>query len=288
LSACVYLNGEFLPRDQARVPVMDRGFLFGDGVYEVIPAYGGRLFRLPQHLQRLRDSLTAIHIDNPLSDSQWTGVLTELLLRNGGGDQSVYLQVTRGTPQKRDHGFPEGVAPTVVAMSDPIQAPAWENDLHGLSAVTVEDIRWQYCNIKAITLLANILMRQQARDRGANEAILVRDGLATEAAAANLFLVEDDVLVTPPKGPQLLPGITRDLVVELALREGIRLREEPLPVERLAGAGEIWLTSSTREIVPVTRLNGAEVGSGRPGPLWRRMSAVYRDYKQRFREGLED
>jgi D-alanine transaminase len=280
----VYLNGEYLPESEARVSVLDRGFLFGDGVYEVVPAYGGRLFRLEQHLDRLERSLAAVRIVSPLDRAGWTAMLTELLERNPGGDRSVYLQVTRGAA-RRDHAFPVDALPTVFAMVNPLTAldPALLE--HGVAAVTVPDTRWSRCDIKAITLLANILARQQAVEAGATEAILVRGGRATEGAASNLFVVGDGVIVTPPKDQSLLPGITRDLVVELAVANGIPLMETPVTESDLHAAEEVWLTSSTKEILPVTRLDARPVGDGRPGPVWARMYALYQDYKRRLREG---
>ncbi|HKK05988.1 MAG TPA: D-amino acid aminotransferase [Gammaproteobacteria bacterium] len=280
----VYLNGEFLPADQAKVSVLDRGFVFGDGVYEVIPVFGNRLFRLEQHLDRLERSMAGIRLSNPMSREAWQSMLEELVERNADGtDQSVYLQVTRGVA-RRDHGFPDGVTPTVLAMCNPIATMDPEVAAHGVAAITLDDIRWQYCNIKAITLLPNILLRQQALDRDAVEAILVRDGLVTEGAASNVFVVRHGVLFTPPTGPRLLPGITRDLVVELARKNGIDCREEDIPVEALSQAEEIWLTSSTKEILPVTRLDDRPVGEGEPGPLWRRLYDIYQEYKRALRE----
>lgn len=281
-----YLNGEFLPLDEARVSVLDRGFIFGDGVYEVIPAYGGRLFRLAQHLQRLDDSLAAVRIANPLDAAGWRDVLDKLVAQHGSDDQSLYLQVTRGVA-KRDHRFPADTVPTAFVMSSPLAPLAPETLAHGVSAITLDDIRWQYCQIKAITLLANVLLRQQAIEGDAAEAILLRDGQVTEGAASNVFVVHDGAILTPPKDKRLLPGITRDLVVELAAANDMPCRETPVSEAVLQQAGEIWLTSSTREVVPVTRLDGATVGSGAPGPVWRRMYEVFQDYKQALREGRE-
>ena len=278
-----YLNGDFVPLEDACVPVLDRGFLFGDGVYEVIPAYGRRPFRLGQHLARLRDSLAAIGMQPPLDEDRWAEILQNLIDRNPGEDQSLYLQVTRGVAPHRDHAFPDPVTPTVFAMSSPIPPPDPAVLERGVAAVTLPDIRWQYCHIKAITLLPAVLMRQEARARGAVEAILVRDGLATEGAASNLFVVRDNVVLTPPKGPALLPGITRDLVLELAEKHAVNWREADIPAEWLAGADELWLTSSTREIMPVTRLDDRPVGDGRPGPLFRTMHRYYQDYKAELR-----
>jgi D-alanine transaminase len=281
--AIVYLNGKYLPVEQASVSVMDRGFIFGDGVYEVIPAYGGRLFRLEQHLERLGRSLAAIRLADPMAPADWRRCLQELVSRNGHGDQSVYIQITRGAAP-RDHAFPKDVQPTVYAASSPLKPQPAELAEQGVVAITLQDIRWQRCDIKAITLLANILLRQQAIDQGAVEAILVRDGLANEGAASNLFIVKDGSLVTPPKGPYLLPGITRDLILELAAVQGIAHHEASISVAELEQAEEVWLTSSTREILPVTTLNDQQVGIGRPGPLWRRMMAAYQKYKQALRE----
>jgi D-alanine transaminase len=283
-----YLNGEFLPRDKACVPVMDRGFLFGDGVYEVIPVYGGRPFRLTHHLQRLSSSLEAIRIGNPMSEAGWQDLLEQVVERNGGGDCSVYLQVTRGVAPKRDHAFPADVAPTVFMMSSPMSTGHDIDSETGIHAVTLDDIRWDYCNVKAITLLPNVLLRQQAVDAEAAEAILIKNGFATEGAASNLFIVRGDLLITPPKSPSLLPGITRDLILELAASHGIPFREADIPLGELTGADEIWLTSSTREISPVTRLDDRRIGNGTPGPKWRHMSRVYREYKRAACAGSAD
>ncbi|HUL11622.1 MAG TPA: D-amino acid aminotransferase [Methylococcaceae bacterium] len=276
----VYLNGEFLPLDRAKVSVLDRGFLFGDGVYEVIPVYGGRPFRLEEHLERLNNSLRGIRMESPLTTEEWKPILARLIC--GDQDQSIYLQVTRGAAPKRDHAFPEGAAPTVFVMCSPI-API---PAEGVRAITLDDIRWQWCHIKAITLLANVLLRQLAVDRGCAEAILVREGFAVEGAASNLFAVVDGVLLTPPKGHAILPGITRDLVLELALTNDIPAAERDITLEELQRAGEVWLTSSTREILPVIELDGQPVGVGKPGPIWRQMNAIYQAYKQQLRQGL--
>ncbi|MEO6696941.1 MAG: D-amino acid aminotransferase [Gammaproteobacteria bacterium] len=282
----VYLNGEFLPLDQAKVSVLDRGFIFGDGVYEVIPVYGGQLFRLNQHLQRLDQSLGGIRLANPLAYDQWASILEELVERNAteqSGDQSVYLQVTRGVA-KRDHAFPKGVTPTVFAMSNPLAPLPASLAAEGIAAITLDDIRWRYCNIKAITLLPNILLRQQALDADAAEAILISNGEVTEGAASNLFIIKDNILITPPKGPRLLPGITRDLILELAELHGIACHESVILENELRVEDEVWLTSSTKEILPVTRLDGKAVSGGKPGPVWTRVIALYQDYKRALRD----
>lgn len=274
-----------MPLDEACVPVLDRGFIFGDGVYEVIPVYGGQLFRLTPHLDRLDRSLAGIRLANPLSHGEWEKLLDELVTRNntpGISDQSVYLQITRGVA-KRDFGFPKDARPTVFAMSNPMMPVAPAVNTEGVAAITLEDIRWHYCHIKAITLLASNLLRQQALDSGAVEAILIRNGEVTEGAASNLFIVKDNVVITPPTGPNLLPGITRDLIVELCGAHGVACQERPVSEGELRDADEIWLTSSTKEILPVTRLDDARVGQGKPGPLWQRMIGHYQDYKRQLR-----
>lgn len=280
-----YLNGSFLPLDQACVPVMDRGFLFGDGIYEVIPVYGGKLFRLAHHLKRLQNSLDAVRIANPLEAAAWESMLTELVERNPGSDQAVYLQVTRGVAPRRDHAFPDEIRATVFAMSTPSAEPDDNASIQGITAITLPDIRWQHCNVKAITLLPNVLLRQQAIDAGSVEAILLKDGYAIEGAASNVFIVTNGMLVTPPNGPALLPGITRDLILELAVANAIPFRECSIPEADLRGADEIWLTSSTREISPVTRLDDQPVGLGQPGPAWKTMIGLFQQYKESVRHG---
>jgi D-alanine transaminase len=279
----VFLNGEYLPADEAKVSVLDRGFIFGDGVYEVIPVYGGRLFRLPHHLDRLDHSLEGIRLANPLSHHRWQELLEHLVELNGGNDQSLYLQVTRGVA-KRDHSFPPDTEPTVFAMSSPV-GPVPETLREGIAAVSVEDFRWKLCHIKAIALLPNILLRQQAVDAGAAEAIMLRDGFVTEGAATNVFIVNNGVVLTPPKSNLLLPGVTRDLVVELCQQNGVPCVEGAISEMQLREADEIWLTSSTKEIIPVTRLDDQPVGSGGPGEVWRQLISLYQEYKQAFREG---
>ena len=283
-----YLNGKFLPREEACIPVMDRGFLFGDGVYEVIPVYGGRLFRLDHHLQRLASSLDAIRIGNPMDNAAWEHLLEQVVERNDGGDRSVYLQVTRGVAPKRDHAFPADVEPTVFVMSTPMGSGSDIDKEPGIHAVTLDDIRWDYCNVKAIILLPNVLLRQQAVDAEAAEAILIKDGFATEGAASNLFIVDQGLLITPPKSPSLLPGITRDLVLELAANHDIPFLEANITLDQLSSADEIWLTSSTREISPVTRLDDCSIGDGTPGQKWQQMIRLYQSYQDAVRAGKAD
>jgi len=275
----VFLNGDFLHADQARVSVFDRGFLLGDGVYEVIPVYAGRPFRLIQHLQRLQRSLDGVRMQNPYSDDKWSDIIAQLVTENGQGDQAVYLQVTRGVAP-RDHVFPEGVEPTAFVMSNPIKPLPESYKSDGIKAITVEDIRWSQCDIKAITLLPNSLLRQKAQDVGAQEALLIRNGFMTEGSASNSYAVLDGILCTAPKDEKVLPGITRDLVLELADKAGINYREQAVSDADLHRAEEIWISSSTREVLPVTTLDDKPVATGKPGPIWQQIDALYQRYKQ--------
>jgi D-alanine transaminase len=283
----VYLNGAFVPPQQAQVSAFDRGFVFADGVYEVIPAYGRRLFRLAQHLARLDASLASIRLANPLSARDWEQVFARLMTSIEADDQSVYLQVTRG-PAPRDHAFPKETRPTVFAYSAPLKYADAEQLAAGVAAITVPDIRWQRCDIKAIALLPNVLLRQQATETGAAEAILIRDGLVTEGSASNIFAVVDGVLVTPPKGPYILPGVTRDLVLELARAHGVSCAERAPTEAELRRASELMLSSSTKELLSITTLDGRPVGAGKPGPVQARLMALYQDYKRDFRAGQAD
>ncbi|WP_221895409.1 D-amino acid aminotransferase [Bathymodiolus japonicus methanotrophic gill symbiont] len=271
----VYLNGEYLPLSEAKVSVLDRGFLFGDGIYEVIPVYFGKLFCLEAHLQRLNNSLNAIRLPVALNTQQWLEILQPLLVE--GDAQYIYLQITRGVADTRDHAFPEQCEPTIFAMCSAI-APF--NRESGVQAITLDDMRWALCNIKATTLLANILLRQQAVDQSCAEAILLKDGYATEGAASNVFSVIDDVLITPPNSNKILPGITRNVIIDLAKENGISLRVESIPDADLRSASEIWLTSSTREILPVITLDNKPVGDGQVGPIWQSMQNLFQEYKR--------
>jgi len=272
----VYLNGQYLPLADAKVSVMDRGFLFGDGIYEVIPSYSGSLFHFQEHMERLENSLSSIRLANPHDRAQWLEILTPLL--DTKLDQYIYLQITRGIDSKRDHTFPENVTPTVFAMCSNIVPLA--NLDSGVKAISVDDSRWELCNVKATTLLANILLRQQAVEKGCAEAILVKDGYVTEGAASNIFAVIDGILITPPQGAEILPGITRDVILEIARENNIPYSEDIISLDALKTASEIWLTSSTREIVPVVQLDNETIANGKPGPIWRIMNQLFQAYKQ--------
>lgn len=284
MSCVVYLNGQFLPLEEARVPVMDRGFLFGDGVYEVIPVYDRQPFRLEEHLSRLQDSLDGIRLANPHSVAEWTALIERIVRDAEWQDVGVYLQVTRG-PGPRDHAFPREIRPTVFLMPLELPAPPAELVANGVAALTAEDIRWSRCDIKATALLANVLLRQLSVDAGCAETLLIRDGQLMEGSASSVFLVKDGVILAPPKTRLILPGITYDVALELAGREGLPCRVRPIAEAELRAADEIWITSSTKEILAVTRLDGRPVGDGRPGPVYRRMIALYQAYKHTVMRG---
>jgi len=284
----LYLNGKFVPPENACISVMDRGFLFGAGVYEVIPAYAGHPFRLQDHLKRLENSLRAIHMTPPLTHDEWHGILHRLLSQLPGQDQQIYLQITRGAYGKRLHNIPDQVIPTILAFTSALGERDPEIATRGVSAVTVEDIRWHHCDIKAITLLANILGQQEAHSQQADHAILIRNGKAMEGASANLFMVKDGLIITPPVSRDLLPGITRDLVLELAQDNGLPHAQAMIEAQDLDTADEIWLTSSTREVMPVTRLNSKPLADGKPGPIWQQINKLYTACKARLRLHASD
>ena len=276
----VYLNGELLPLQQARVPVMDRGFLYGDGVYEVIPVFGGKPLRCADHLRRLQHSLDRIHLGNPFSEAQWAAHFERLLAANPGADRAIYLQVSRGVYPRRDLAIDASIAPTVFMMVLMVQPVDVESLARGIAAITIEDFRWDACDIKSTSLVANVMLKQQATAAGADDAILLKHGYVTEGTASNVFVVRDNSLITPATGHLLLSGITRELVIDIARDNGIDVLERPVPVEELFEADEIWLTSSTREIAPVLRLDGQPVSGGVAGPLWRRVMQCYQQVKR--------
>src|SRR5690348_11050031 len=282
----IYLNGKFMPIEDARIPVLDRGFIFGDGVYEVIPVYSRKPFRLPEHLQRLQHSLDGIRLKNPHSNSEWSAILRQLIDVNDSEDQSVYLHVTRGVA-RRDHAFPKGAPPTVFIMSNPLLAPPQELLATGVAAISGIDNRWLRCDIKAISLLPNVLLRQMAIDSGAMETVLFRDGFMTEGAASNIFVVKNETLLAPPKNNLMLPGITYDVVLELAEAHRIRHEVRAVSEYEVRTADEILLTSSTREIMPITLLDGKPVGKGSPGVVFEVLYSLYQEYKLTVMRGGE-
>jgi len=281
MSNFVYLNGEYLPADKAQVSVLDRGFMFGDGVYEVIPMYSGKAFALQQHLDRLQRSLDAIEIKNPLDISDWQEVIDQLIDKNTGEqDAMIYLQLTRGVMQKRNHVFSRDMQPTILIMCQPASYPSQDKNTQGVKVITKDDNRWADCYIKSINLLPNVLLKQFAADHDAIESVLIRDGFVVEGSASNLFIVKDDVIRTPPISRHMLGGITREVILNVCSDEKIVAREIAVSEDDLHDADEVWITSSTKEIVPVTTLNQHKVGNGLPGPKWLQLIELYQQYKQ--------
>lgn len=274
-----HLDGRELPLADARISPLDRSFLFADGVYEVIPVYGGSPFRLESHLVRLARSLAALRMRDPHSRAAWQGLIESLVAVNGGGDQYVYLQVSRGAEFGRNHAPLPDIAPTVFAYCSPWPRVAPSVLEEGLACITATDTRWARCDIKSVALLANIMLRQQAIDAGASEAILLRDGCLTEGSASTVQVVLKGALVTPPDSARILPGTTRQVVEELATSLGIPHRAADITEAELRSADEIWLAAATREVQPVTQLDGRAVGTGKPGPLWQRVYAAYQQLK---------
>jgi D-alanine transaminase len=282
----IYLNGQYMPIEEAKISVLDRGFIFGDGVYEVIPVYSRRAFRLAEHLRRLQHSLDGIKLANPHSDAEWTAIINQLIARNAGEDQYLYLHITRGVA-KRDHAFPSPpVKPTVFMMSNPLPTPPDALLQSGVGAVTAQDNRWLRCDIKAIALLPNVLLRQMAVDAGCAETILIRPGsnnepsFMTEGAASNIFVVKDGKLLAPPKDNLMLPGITYDVILEIAAANGIPHEVRKVAVAEVFAADELLLTSSTKEVLAITQLDGKPVGTGKPGPMFARLYKLYQDFKR--------
>ncbi|OZA25190.1 MAG: D-amino acid aminotransferase [Hydrogenophilales bacterium 17-61-9] len=279
----VYLNGAFMPLAEARVPVLDRGFIFGDGVYELVPVYSRQPFRLEAHLRRLQVSLDGIRLANPHGMDAWRELILQLIALQDFADQSVYIQITRGTPglaqAPRDQAFPQGVAPTVFMFAQALVTATPAQKAAGVCAVTAGDNRWQRCNIKAISLLANILLRQQAVDAGCAETVMLRDGFLTEGAASNIFVVKNGVLLAPPPSNLMLTGVTYDVVLELAAAHGIPQEVRAIGEAEVRNADELWMTSSTREIMAIVKLDGVAVGAGAPGPLAQQMDALYQTFK---------
>jgi len=276
----VFLNGEFLPLEEARVPVLDRGFIFGDGVYELVPVYSRVAFRLDEHLARLERSLGEAKIRNPYSRQRWREIIYQLVDAQPFEDQGVYFQVTRGVA-KRDHAFPRDVPPTVFMMANPLVNPPREQVEAGGAAVSAQDNRWLRCDIKSISLIGNVLLRQVSAEAGAAETILFRDGKLTEASASNVFIVKRGVIVSPPKSSLILPGITYDVVAELARANGVPLEFREIAEAEVRAADEIWVTSSSKEILAIVSLDGRRIGDGRPGPLFRRLYELYQEFKRK-------
>lgn len=281
----IYLNGEFMPLDQAKVPVMDRGFLFGDGVYEVIPVYARRPFRLVEHLQRLDRSLAGIRLANPHPAAEWATLIGKIVDETASEDQQVYLQVTRGADSRRNHAFPKVIVPTVFIMSEALVYPPADQSELGISAVSSADNRWHRCDLKTTSLLANCLLRQLAVEAGCAETLLFRDGFLTEGAASNIFVVKDGVLLAPPKNHLMLPGVTYDVILELATKHNLPYQVRDILEAEVRNADELWMTSSTKEVLPIVSLDGRPVGSGKPGPRFADMFGWYQQFKRSIMQG---
>jgi len=272
----VYLNGNFIEKDKAFVSVMDRGFLFGDGVYEVFPAYNRKIIGLDSHLNRLQDGLDAISIQNPHTKNEWKDLINKIISFDPNNqNQAIYLQISRGSDENRKHTYGE-LKPTVYIQSSAINPREKSTLLNGLSAITREDIRWLKSNTKATSLLANTLYAQEAKNNDAEETILYRDGIVTEASSSNVFIVKSNCIYTHPKGPNILPGITREKVIECAKINNINVEESSFTKEQLMDADEVWISSSTRELIPITIIDGIQISDGFAGPIW---SEVYDQYQ---------
>ncbi|WP_263771714.1 D-amino acid aminotransferase [Propionivibrio soli] len=279
-----YLNGAFMPLAEARISPLDRGFLYADGVYEVIPVYSRCPFRLDEHLRRMQASLDGIRLKNPHSADEWRSIIRRLVTSADYVDQTVYIQITRGADVRRDACFPLHAQPTVFLFTSPLVGPTPAQRESGVAAITQPDIRWGRCDLKTLALLPNVLMRQLAADAGCAETIMLRDGFLTEASTSNVFVVKGGVILTPPKDHRVLPGITYDVVLELAAKHQAPYEVRPVSEAELRSADELWLTASTKEVLAITTLDGKPVGNGpnagRPGPLGRQMYAWYSDFRE--------
>jgi D-alanine transaminase len=275
-----YLNGKYLPLEEARISPLDRGFLYSDGAYEVIPVYGGRPFRFDAHAQRLTRSLAEIRMDDPHTRAQWHDIIAGLIAPNGAADQYVYVQVTRGAERGRNHAPLPNVPRTVFAFASPFPVASAASIEHGVASVTAQDTRWARCDIKSVSLLANVLLRQLAVDANASETILLRDGELMEASSSAVHVVMRGEIRSPPNSHRILPGTTRSVIEELADRLGVAHRSVRVTEAELRGADEVWLTAAVREMSSVTMLDGEPVGSGKPGPLYRRVREAMEQYKR--------
>jgi D-alanine transaminase len=275
----VFLNGSFLPIEEAKISPLDRGFIFGDGVYEVIPFYAGRGLRMREHLKRLQRSLDELEINNPYAIDQWESSITTLIGKNGGGNVSVYIQVTRGVA-KRDFPPPKGLTQTVFMMVNPLATPKPELYEKGVSCISLDDNRWLKCHIKSVALLGAVLLKHESNQGGFDDAVLFRDGYLTESSASNIAVVKNGVILCPPMDNLILPGITYELMIELARKNNMPLEIRRVARKEVRRADELWIMSSTKEVVPIVRLDDKPVGSGIPGPVFKRMHQLFDDYKR--------
>ena len=287
-----YLNGQFLPLADARISPLDRGFLFADGGYEFIPVYSRHPFRIDEHLRRLQATLDGIKLPNPHSVEAWKKIILRIIAETEFEDQSIYIQITRGADDKRDMPFPQGVLPTVFVFSSPLLSPSLAQRESGVAAITADDLRWGRCDLKSLALLANVLLRQQAIEAGCVETVMLRDGFLTEGTASNIFCVRQGVILAPPKDRHMLPGITYDVVHELAARHGAAHAVRAISEAELRSADELWMTSSTKEVLAITTLDGQAVGHGesrgKPGPITRQMHAWYSAFRDEVMRSSND
>jgi len=279
----VYLDGAYLPMEEAKISPMDRGFLFGDGIYEVIPSYGGRMVGFSPHINRMKDGLAAIDIQLDWDEDNWRGVCDELIAKNGAGDLGLYLHVSRGADTRRDHAYPEGIKPTVFAFTFdiPPSPVADKSTTKTYTVTTTQDMRWKRCNIKSTALLGNVMHFNQGYEGGSNETILYNDKHElTEASACNVYVVKDGVVATPETDHQILPGITRLLLIQILRADGsIPIEERNVTLEELQAADEVWISSSTKEIAPVVLVDGQPVGDGGVGDVWEQAQALFSEFK---------
>ena len=275
----VYLNGAFLPIEEAKISPLDRGFIFGDGVYEVIPFYAGRGLRMREHLKRLQRSMDELDIENPYPIEQWESKITGLIEKNAGGNVGVYIQVTRGVA-KRDFPPPKGLAQTVFMMVNPLATPKPEIYSKGISCVSLDDSRWLKCHIKSVALLGAVLLKHESNQLGGDEAVLFRDGYLTESTASNIAAVKSGVILCPPMDNLILPGITYELMIELARQNNMPLEIRRVSRRQVRAADELWIMSSTKEVAPIVMLDAKPIGNGHPGPVFKQMYQLFQEYKR--------
>jgi len=281
-----YLNGDYMPLEEARISPMDRGFLFGDGIYEVVPSYDGKMVGFGPHIKRMQDGLDTIEIKLGWSDEQWRALCASLMEKNGNGNLGIYLHVTRGADEKRHHAYPEGITPTVFGYAFEIPPPPIPDreEIASYTCATGHDMRWDRCNIKSISLLGNVMHYQQGHSKGHGEILLYNDNNElTECGACNAYIVKDGVVATPPLDNQILPGITRQLLLGVLRADGsIPVEERVITMDEVWNADEIWISSSSKEVVPVIKLDGEPVGDGKPGPVWEKAAKLYSAGKYDF------
>lgn len=281
----VYLNGQYLPYEEAKISPLDRGFIFGDGVYEVIPYYNGRGLGAREHLERLQRSMDALYMQNPHTLGQWESIIAGLITKNGGGDLAIYIQVTRGVA-KRDFPPPEGLTPTVFLMANQLPRPKPELYEKGIRAVSIDDNRWLRCQIKSTALLGAVLLKHESNLEGGEEAVMFRDGYLTESTASNIAIVKNGVILCPPTDNLILAGITYMLMIDLAKQAGLPLEMRRVKRREVATADEVWIMSSTKEVVSIVSLDDKPIADGKPGPMWKKMYQLFQEHKRNLPPAL--